>query len=164
MLLRYPDSVMGNAKSFPAHVQFTFWERQNPFKSTNKGTIMLLMPKNFIDLNTVRWETGGYSMLEAGSDVLNSISPMLNTGTSLSGKKRVIASAIQEAKKYLIDRGQANTSINPYLVQLFKNIGFRNYSFTFDFIPFTEKDCDKINDIIKEFRMASLPSGGDVRC
>jgi hypothetical protein len=49
--------------------------------------------------------------------------------------------------------------LNPYLSQLFRGVDFRNFQYTFRFVPFTLEDCDLIKNIITIFRKWSLPAG-----
>lgn len=49
--------------------------------------------------------------------------------------------------------------LNPYLSQIFRGVDFRNFQYTFRFVPFTLSDCDTIKEIITIFRKWALPSG-----
>ncbi len=50
-------------------------------------------------------------------------------------------------------------TFNPYLTMLFQGVSFRNFSFTFKFVPFEPEDCDRIDEIITAFRKFALPEG-----
>ena len=51
----------------------------------------------------------------------------------------------------------AGATQNPYLTAVFNGVEFRKFSFRFKFSPTTSGECKTIDDIIKEFRSASLP-------
>lgn len=50
---------------------------------------------------------------------------------------------------------------NPYIAQIFRSVNFRSFDFIFRLVPFSEKDCDTIQEIIKTFRRWALPEGPD---
>lgn len=52
----------------------------------------------------------------------------------------------------------ANKLPNPYLTMIFRGINFREFSFSFKFFPYSEDDCETIDEIIKVFRANSLPN------
>lgn len=49
--------------------------------------------------------------------------------------------------------------LNPYLSQIFRGVDFRNFQYTFRFVPYNLADCDLIKEIITIFRKWALPSG-----
>jgi len=49
--------------------------------------------------------------------------------------------------------------LNPYLAQLFRGVDFRNFQYTFRFVPYSMADCETIKEILTIFRKWALPSG-----
>lgn len=49
-------------------------------------------------------------------------------------------------------------SKNPYLTAVFKGVDFRTFEFSFRFFPHSKEEVDVINNIVKSFRKAALPS------
>jgi hypothetical protein len=52
----------------------------------------------------------------------------------------------------------AGRTFNPYLTMLFKSVDFRTFSFNFKFIARNESETRLIDQIVKTFRKASLPT------
>lgn len=48
-------------------------------------------------------------------------------------------------------------TLNQFLVHTFKGIGLRQYTYTWSLIPYSQKDANALNDIIKALRQAALP-------
>lgn len=46
---------------------------------------------------------------------------------------------------------------NPYVTNVFKNVGFRTFSFSYNLVAKDAEDSDEINDIVKVFKKSMLP-------
>lgn len=46
---------------------------------------------------------------------------------------------------------------NPYITNVFKDVGFRQFSFDFDLVPRNKEDSDTIQDIIKTLKTSMMP-------
>jgi hypothetical protein len=173
--LFHPEYLKGDSKAFPAHIQLDF-------KFDDKNQIICLpMPQNFLNPNTVQWngdtslitmdEAGGYVEKFVGKQFENALNEAherrIRSGNPLNesaeekrlqeqfNKTRNVSNLIKSASKPAMQA--AGVAPNPYLAQIFEGVNFRNFSFSFEFIPFAVKDCEKILEIIKTFRKCSLP-------
>lgn len=175
--LWYPE-ILHNTEAFPASIFFTFFERNSTKDSAMVDTIHLYMPEDFGQPNTVSWDTfqGGQAVVSAASNALGGLQNVAQSvakETASNAKFSAGASAVGSISGFgrnmldFLSGGPTNDLIqinqgvmpNPYLAQIFRGVDFRNFSFTFRLVPFSERDCDTIFDIIKTFRKWSLPSG-----
>lgn len=165
MKLWYPE-LLKDGNTFPAHMLFTFFERGSTAKSSIIDQVHLYMPEQFGQPNTVSWDVfpAGQSVVNAMgggarsiADFLSSAPGMKYLGLAGSAAQQLASGAASD----LMNFGElaSGKMLNPYLTQLFRGVDFRNFQFTFRFVPFTEKDCDTILSIVNTFRKWSLPEG-----
>ena len=166
--LSYPSNL-SNHNINPAWMEFQFYERKSPKDSAPDDTIQLYMPEGAVNPSTVNWNTESFGFV--GNAMANGtgdggITGAIGEGASLA-MQRGMASMKAAAANRLGGRVSAegimaNAGVvpNPYLTMLFRGVDFRSFAFTFKFFPFTEKDSDRIHEIIKTFRKNSLPDGG----
>ncbi|QXN67301.1 hypothetical protein [Stenotrophomonas phage BUCT608] len=178
--LVYPKSLR-DPDANPGWIQFNFFERDSPKESSPIDKIALYMPESISQPSTVSWDSekfgfignavaagaaafnrdrslGGamqaaqtaFGQMEGGSDVLMARA-MANLGSAAVGLMggNVSAEGLMGAV--------AGKIFNPYMTMVFRGIDFRNFAFTFKFVPFSEKDCDTIDEIVKTFRKNQLP-------
>lgn len=79
---------------------------------------------------------------------------MANAG---SGLQQIAGGAASDLQG--LGEQAAGMMLNPYLTQVFRAIDFRNFQYTFRFVPFAPSDCDTILEIINTFRKWALPEG-----
>lgn len=77
---------------------------------------------------------------------------MKNVNNSIAGEFGDAAGAISAAT------GQA---VNPFKAQLFKNMGFRTFSFDYVFLPKNQSEYQQVQNIIKTFKRYMHPTLGD---
>lgn len=173
MALIYPPTLM-DMELNPAVIQFQFFERTSIKDSAPDDTIQLYMPQSVSQPSTVSWDTEKFGFvgmtvaegIRSGSssfseqDISNAVSLMANrAGYSLASKAASLLGGNVSVEGIM---GQASGKIpNPYLTMVFRGVDFRNFTFSFKFAPFSEKDCDTIHEIIKTFRKNALPAHND---
>lgn len=148
----YYPYLLEDYAAYPASVHFTFYERLNTGTSEPRNEVFLYMPPEFGQPNTVTWD----SSFRGGQAVLSAID-----ASPLPGAKSV-ANAMSEMQQKIstmsLDGMTAGMMMNPFLAQNFRAVDFRNFQFTFKFVPYDYNDCYNIYKIIKTFRKWSLPS------
>lgn len=176
----YPSKVM-NEDLHPAYMQFAFHDRKSPTSSPPSDIVHLYMPERANQPSTVDWENEkfgfvGNAMANMGSSALNAdwnSQSVINgaVGTGVDAAKLAGARGASMIMAGIANKLGGNVSAeslmgatsgaipNPYLTAVFRGVNFRNFGYTFKFFPFTESDSDRISDIIKVFRGASLPPG-----
>lgn len=156
--LYYPELIK-NSEAFPAHILFTFFERQSTQSSSPQDFIHLYMPESFGQPNTVSWD----SSFKAGQAVAGTLSAAKNL---LTGGRNLLGPGFSAFLRQAQSVGAAakdlgsiasGMHLNPYYAQLFRSVDFRNFRYTFRFTPFSPGDCDTILEIINTFRRWSLP-------
>lgn len=159
--LYYPE-LLRNKEAFPANIHFTFYERSSTKASEMKDQIHLYMPEQFGQPSTITWDSsfrGGQAVLGA----VGGISSWIADKFANQGMKNMAQRINGVAQNGIPSQDLAELGMgmipNPYLAQLFRDIDFRNFQYTFRFVPFTTADCDNIKKIITTFRKWSLPSG-----
>ena len=150
-------------------------------ESKTVGTVALPLPTNLIDDYKVEYadaELGpiGAASVGMGTSIANDYS-LENVGNTLkSGLKSVNKSLFSQmiATKAAsmipgISTGNAkvtagqivtsatNRAVNPYVVGVFKSIGFKTFNFTFKLHPLNKSDSDAMRDVIKFFKLSMLP-------
>jgi hypothetical protein len=165
--LTYPANI-GDPGLQPASIMFSFYERESYKKSAPADIIHLYMPDQVSQPSTMSWDAEAFGM----------IGSMLTGGKQtgvIDGAKEVAGKAYNTAKANIttaiINKMGGNVSAeavmgetqgripNPYITMIFKGVDFRKFQMEFKFAPFSEKDCDVIDSIIKTFRANSLPPG-----
>lgn len=135
--------------------------------SSMKDQVHLYMPEQFGQPNTVSWDSsfrGGQAVLSAIGGGVHSIADALAKVKGAKAAAQAGAAVQQIASGPTSDlqqlgEGVAGMMLNPYLTQIFRGVDFRNFQFTFRFVPFSEGDCDTIQNILKTFRKWALPEG-----
>lgn len=162
--LVYPK-ILENMEAFPACIYFKFFERRSTSESEDFDEVFLYMPEEFGQPSTISWDSS-FSATGAVLNVANQFSDSLIPGDpKKAGRLGKLAGKVVGGLKNLSEPAQdlisvaTGLTINPYLAQLFRGVNFRNFSYTFRFVPFSEDDCNTIKEIIDVFRKWSLPSG-----
>lgn len=169
----YPGSVGGEGV-LPAWMEFRIMERNSPRNSTSRHTINLYMPEQVSMPSTVNW--GASPMGAVGAAINSYKADQSLTGAALAGagaagaqfaasKGHAIGHTIGKmaGMNYSQEKGGAAVSaaigktMNPYLTAVFEGVGFRTFNFGFRFSPHSEDDCEKIDNIVTEFRKSALP-------
>lgn len=171
MALIYPPNLQDVEKN-PAVIQFQFYERKSIKDSAPEDAIQLYMPQSVSQPSTVSWDTEKFGFVGnavaqgiktrgdsfSESDLGSAMSLAASrAGYSIASKAAGLLGGNVSAEGLM---GEASGKIpNPYLTMVFRGVDFRTFTFSFKFAPFSEKDCDTINDIIKTFRKNALPPG-----
>jgi hypothetical protein len=80
---------------------------------------------------------------------------LLNLYASISEDAGGIFGGISTVAKY-VSEGQG-VAVNPLTEMFFDNMGFRNFSFDFKFMPRNDKEASNVLKIIQTFRMYMVP-------
>lgn len=119
--------------------QFIEYNRMSPdsvgqlVPMSGEGNIVLPMPDRINDVPSVVW----------GETTLN---PVYET---------VMGSALGQFASYM-----SGQTLNPFLVMLFKRPNFKEFSFTWNFAPRSEKETNDLQEILSTFRRSMLPTKG----
>ena len=126
--------------------------------------IALYVPQSFIAAYAANWDevdtgvAGAY--LGAGNKSLTDLS-----GTGEFAARGVIATAaaLPSALGASMDLGavleaSSKKVNNPYKEQLFKSMGFRQFSFSYTFSPRNKAEQNQVEEIIKKFRLHMHPA------
>ena len=182
---RFAASTGGNgALSFPSNINdfnsyIEFRRRRTTAGNSSVPTgsaIQLYMPAQPTESLSAEYETatvninqilGGKSMVEAGTaitDLIKSavdgnadaVTKLMQGGLDAAG---VAAwKAIPEGEIGNAVESNLRRVLNPSLTYLFKSMGHRSFSFSFDMKATNEQESRKIRDIIREFKSIQTPS------
>lgn len=157
MELYYPE-LLTNKDAFPANIHFTFYERMSTKESQMRDQVHLYMPEQFGQPNTVSWDSfqGGQAVIGAliqGSEAIGG-----GTGKLVAQTLKTLQNVSNSPAGDLAQL-KTGTLLNPYLAQLFRGVNFRNFQYTFRFVPYSLNDCVNIKEILTIFRKWALPSG-----
>jgi hypothetical protein len=155
--LYYPE-LLTNKEAFPANIHFTFYERFSTKASEMRDQIHLYMPEQFGQPNTVTWDSsfrGGQAIIGALGGVASTLGSVGKFVSQKIGELQRVAGGPTADLAEL----KAGMLLNPYLSQVFRGVDFRNFQYTFRFVPYSEGDCENIKEILTIFRKWALPSG-----
>lgn len=174
--LYYPETLKNVALN-PAHIHFQFF-RQN--SSTKLTSIHLPMPDDIRNPSTINWEATDFGMMgQAAVKGIQSIKSDTVNKDAIKGELNSMAERVKSVAGYhaaseLIQGVGGNTLspddimgatsgkiTNPYKTFLFRGVNFRTFSFNFNLVPFSEADCDVIDNIVSKFREHSYPDFGN---
>lgn len=170
--LTYPETLK-NISLNPAHINFQFYTRDTNSRSTS---INLPMPNEVSNPNSISWDQEDFGML--GDTMVKSLTN-IKAGTGSAEKiqnqldamaERMKSVAFYTGMSEIVRRGGGNNidagslmgavngkALNPYKTMLFRGVNFRSFNFVFDLVPFSESDCQLIDNIITAFRSHSYP-------
>lgn len=171
-ILSYPSNL-GDIGENPGIIQFEFIRPQNANSKNDKteATVQLFMPMSIMQPSTVTWggvELGFMGDRALGYQTRNPDSTGLGTFieqslSNIAGRSEAIAytSVLNLLGNNLSADDFASAAnkatLNPYLSMMFKKIDFRSFGFSFNLTAFSEDEAETIHEIIKTFRMNSLP-------
>lgn len=114
------------------------------------GAIRLPIPNTINDVTVIRWNT------ESARDNLTSI-----VGGVASTYGGVTGQNIMQAGSIAIGAVGAaiGKTLNPLLYAAFNRAQFREFTFDWVLAPRTRKESETLNEIVRSFKAASLPSG-----
>jgi hypothetical protein len=168
--LIYPKTLV-NEDLNPAFIQFQYYERDSIKDSNIDDIVQLYMPESVGQPSTVSWDTekfgfvGGTMAAALRKGSMDAAGTFANASEKLRGN--ALANLGSSAAQLLGGKVSADGILgevagkinNPYLTMVFRGVDFRNFAFTFRFTPFSESDCDTIDQIIKTMRSNALPPG-----
>ena len=172
----YPREL-SNPDIHPATIRFGFFDRESAYRSMPTDEVQLYMPESVSQPSTVSWDTEKFGLIgnaignigrAAASDTGSLTSEALKAVSNAPGAgfARALATIGSSAAGLLGGNVSAEGLMgevmgkipNPYLTMIFRGVDFRSFSFVFKFTPYSEADCDTIDNIIKTFRKNALPS------
>lgn len=71
-------------------------------------------------------------------------------------QKNAMAVLSQQTQERL-GAGVNRTAVNPHTEQIFRNVGYRNFSLNFKFVAESQKESEMIHKIIRDFKYYALP-------
>lgn len=147
---------------------FSFYERESYKKSAPTDIIHLYMPDIVAQPSTTAWDAEAFGFI--GATIAGGRNAGIS-GAALDGIERAYEGGYANIMSKLANKMGGNVSAealmgetqgripNPYITMVFKGVDFRKFQMEFKFAPFSEKDCEVIDNIIKAFRGNSLPPG-----
>jgi hypothetical protein len=136
------------------------------------GHVYLYMPQDVATTYSVSYDTIDNGLLrnagvlatdDSGVDYLESIKRLggaaaKQIGGSVLSKALSIATQTEEESMGKALLKSVNLAKNPHQEQIFTNVEFRSFPFTFKFNPRAESECKSVVDIIRVFKRNMLPS------
>jgi len=114
------------------------------------GNIALYMPENFNISNAFNYDDSTSVASAAGA--LPLLGKFINRGTNF-------ISGSNDFTRLLFNKG--GFVFNPQKQILFNGVEFRNFSMSFTFTPYSEKENTEVREIIKQLRMYAAPKRND---
>lgn len=171
--LYYPENL-NNQDLNPAFIQLAYFERDDIDRLMPISVISLGMPENISQPSTVSWDNEKFGM--GGKIVAEGLKKVFTDGGTMDTSSMIeaVAQRVKQTAAFNVAAKAANFATgssataeglmgevagrvpNPYVTAIFRGINFRSFDYTFRFTPFTEKDCDLIDAIIKEMRTNAL--------
>lgn len=171
--LRFPEDI-GSFTDEPGARKFslfTIYERASGSqRQINKGFIALPMPKlnDAINVNYTDVEAGVTGAAAIGSmggrisgDSEN-LTAMLKTGlrslnsTTVSRVAADVATSAFPGLRASLVNG-LGTIQNPYLTNVFKSTGFREYAFSYSLRAKSSNESETITEIVRQFKLSMMP-------
>lgn len=170
----YPKTLTNVALN-PAHINFQFYSRTGYDQFSLAESINLPMPEAVSNPSTINWSQEDFGMI--GNAVVTGLQKMgqgNSSGDAIQGSLSSMSDRILSVGAFNVASaavgyaggsasadgimGQVAGKIpNPYKAMLFRGVNFREFSFVFKFVPFTESDCDLIDSIIQVMRSHAYP-------
>jgi len=128
------------------------------------GSITLPIPDNLVDYTSPQWSDtslGYFGLLGNGiSDYKNILGDMKENSKKYAAEGAAYAlSRVFGSNEFTNTvKTQLGATENPWLAQAFQGIQFRNHSFSWTFFPKNVTESVRIKDIIRMFKVHSLPS------
>jgi hypothetical protein len=179
--LRYPQEAIAKGQDF---IKFTIvkYQRagltQGPLKGASLGTILLPIPSQINDNNSVNFGSSSMNNLQAqgvqsaiqlmGADFSGAGASIKGIVDTLNNNKQAITQglAAQAVNVFggniTLEQVMARsngTVINPNMELLFSGPGLRQFKFSFKFTPRFKKESDEVKSIIKAFKRNMAPQG-----
>lgn len=176
----YPKEL-DNKEIHPATIRFGFFDRVDVKRSKPGDEVQLYMPESASQPSTVSWDTEKFGII--GNAMAKNMRATGNTdfGGAIASTTEMYGNLPSMAiARALANMGSSAAGLmggnvtaeglmgegmgkipNPYLTMVFRGVDFRSFSFVFKFTPYSESDCETIDNIIKAFRRNALPSKED---
>lgn len=155
---RYPNDLSTNNASF---ITFTFLKfngiitteklrrinDQNNFLTTARGGIALPVPNNLQDSLGINYGSlNDTSTLSLSAD-------QWATNIASKGSSKLLGDKITSGGLFAQQTVQGSSQN----AMMFESVGNKSYTLSWDFIPQSLADAQQLENIVKEFRLASLP-------
>lgn len=159
---QYPTAV-ANLDLFPGCVKFSFKPTTvaHGENAAAVQTILLFMPDDIVIGNNLEYET--FNPLQAGVDV-GSQANTIYSGEKITPTKKSwekagrYAAAVSNSVGGLFGAAGIGFALGTALPQ-FKDVSFRELQLHFVFVAYSKEDSVTIANIVKSFRIHSLPDG-----
>ena len=156
----------------------TGFSAQFPTTTRITDSIALYLPANVSDATTAGYdgaETGILGLLAAGGgafmDAMRNQDYTAAAGQLVGGVQAISQEAFKRAGGMLVGAATETDEVavralgakmfgqaeNPYIEMLFKQVGLRSFSYTFQFSPRNQKEAEEVQAIIRMFRFHMLP-------
>lgn len=134
----------------------------NGTKTPEAGSIYLYHPDMLVSNQIVQWqeeETGVFGMSGIQDMVKGNFSlESLQKAATMDNAKAIaqrVAIASLPGRIYSHGKGQ---TVNPNMMMFFRNINFREHSFSFSFAPKSGAEVKNVIEIIRTFKRFSVPA------
>lgn len=144
-----------------ASIENEQWRTQKGMVRLDR-VIVLPMPNEHVVGTSVAYDTDyDSSLLTKLGDTVNQLGNGVIGELATLGKNAAISSLANRVKSGLTSTrdllAEERLALNPKKEVMFKSIGYRQFSFRFQFAPKSQKESEEVNRIIETFRYYSLP-------
>lgn len=130
-----------------ADIYTNFGKVMTEQKMERIGNIALYMPENFNISDAFNYDDS--SSIASAAGAIPIVGKYINRGTNF------ISGSSNDFVRMMMNKG--GFVFNPQKQILFNGVEFRNFSMSFTFTPYSEKENREIKEIIKNFRMWAAP-------
>ena len=133
------------------YIHFHTIERRSKADNDKQYDIFLYVPNTMTDGTAIDYESGEKGIVEG------ILSKLIGGNKGDQGIKETVIQTVTDQLRGSIGQAIKGEVINPMKFQLFKGVGPRSFSYSFELYPENQKDSEKIREICYAFKISSLP-------
>jgi len=154
------DLVSGDRKFYTSisFAKYTGYSLSNGFSNLSfGGNIKLPIPRKLNDNEVMIWEefSGVNAIVSGAQGIANYLPGVAGNIARVAGG--VGAAAVSGFQTSSVFTGQ---TINPYMFMMFKRPAFKEFTLQWSLAPFSQRESDSLDKIIKKCKRAALPDIG----
>lgn len=135
--------------------------KQKEIKHSTKsdGVIYLYLPPTLTSQTNIEWNEEDTRIYGQIKDIITSGDMFGSAQNKFKGRGlEAMLSALTGGTPQAMIQKEKGVVTNPERDIFFKGIGFREFQFSFDFVPETAKEAEEVRNIILTFKRYSLPN------
>lgn len=159
--MSFPEDI-GNVGFYMTFL-FSKYTRSSVFGGANpggagSGGIALPMPDRINDRPSVLWQPTSLSKIGLGAtEAAIKAIPKVGSVIDELGSEVVQAGESAAGLAATVLGAETGMTINPFLIMLFKQPNYKEFTFSWTLTPRTASESDRLNSIVKQFRSSMLP-------